>query len=71
MDDLVVERLVVALCMVVCEELPGSVAEHILPEEDHSRETLVFDTSDESLDVWIYPHRQLHPIATMGGELFG
>ena len=71
LDDLVVERLVVALCMIMRQELPNSVAKHVLPEENQSRKALVLDASDEPFDVRIQirrPWRKLHGFHTLTFE---
>jgi len=71
LDDLVVERLMVALCMIMRQELPNSVAKHVFPEENQSRKALVLYASDESFDVWVQirrPWRQFHDFHTLTFE---
>ncbi len=42
LDDLVAKALVISFLVIVKNELANGAAEHVLTEEDHSREALGF-----------------------------
>ncbi len=51
LDDLVAKALVISFLVIVKKKLAHGAAEHVLTEEDHSRQTLGFQRSEESLEV--------------------
>jgi hypothetical protein len=53
LDDLVVQRLMVSLRVIMLQELVNCVAKHVLAEEDQSRKAFVLDTLHESFNVRI------------------
>jgi hypothetical protein len=57
LDDLVVQRLMVSLRVIMLQKLPNCVAKHVLSEEDQSRKAFVLDALHESFNVRIQSGR--------------
>jgi hypothetical protein len=47
-----------------------SFAQRVFTEEDHTLQAGFLDAADESLGVRIGSSRQLHPMVTVGGNIF-
>jgi hypothetical protein len=68
-DQSVVKRLVIALCVIMGQKSDNGGIQRFLPEKDHALQALLFDRSHETLDIRIQVGRTLRQARSLQQNL--